>query len=355
MAQRTGTYTLEDLLAQQFATVRAIEFGVDQLVQVLQADLATHNAIMDELLGEFADPTFDVFRRQGTSIEGEFNETDEIGRTPTQKVRAGQTVGFPLRKFQHAIGWTQDYLDRATVQDFAQSQLNAQKAHRRLVARELKKALYGAANYTWVDIYAPAAIDVPVKAFWNADGASIPQGPNGEVFTGSTHTHYFGSATLTTTAVDGLINTIVEHGFGNGVRIYINRADEAGWRLLTGFQAYVVGDLTVGTGAGIPTNRTLDITRLDNRAIGRYGAAEIWVKPWAMPNYAIALAAGENAKPLAQRKDIVRPGLYTAATLSAFPLIAEYMQVFLGFGVWNRGNGAVLQFNNATYTTPTIT
>ncbi|HEX6053354.1 MAG TPA: hypothetical protein VFZ21_28995, partial [Gemmatimonadaceae bacterium] len=227
MAPRTGTYTLEDLLAQQFATVRAVEFGVDQLVQVLQADLATHNAIMEELLGEFAEPTFDIFRRQGTSTDGEFQEVDEIGRVATQKVRAGQTVGFPLRKFQHAIGWTQDYQDRASVQDFATAQLNAQKAHRRLVTRELRKALYGAVNYTWVDIYAPSAIDVPVKAFWNADGAAIPNGPNGEIFDGATHTHYFGSASLTTAAVDALIDTIVEHGFGNRIRIYINRADEA--------------------------------------------------------------------------------------------------------------------------------
>lgn len=355
MAQRTGTYTLEDLLAQQFATVRAIEFGVDQLTQVLIADLAVHNAIMEDLLGEFADPTFDIFRRQGSSTDGEFNEVDEIGRSPTQKIRAGQTVGFPLRKFQHAIGWTQDYQDRSTVQDFAQSQINAQKAHRRLVARELRKALYGATNYTWVDIYAPQAIDVPVKALWNADGAAIPNGPNGEVYNGATHTHYLGSATLTTAAVDGAINTVIEHGFGSRIRIYINRADETAWRALSGFQAYLIAEVTTGTAAGIPTNQNLDTSRLDNRAIGRYGAAEIWTKPWAQANYAIVLDTGSTQKPLAFRRDPVRPGLYTAANISFFPLIAEYMQAFLGFGVWNRGNGAVLQFNNATYTVPVIT
>jgi hypothetical protein len=355
MAPRTGTYTLDDLLAAQFATVRAIEFGVDQLVAVLQADLEVHNSIMEDLLGEFADPTFDIFRRQGTSTDGSFVEVDELGRGPTQKIKAGQTVGFPLRKFQHPIGWTQDYQDRATVQDFAQSQVNAQKAHRRLVARELKRALYGATNYTWVDIYSPHAIDVPVKAFWNADSAGIPDGPNGEVFNGATHTHYIGSATLTTAAVDSTINTIVEHGFGSRIRIYINKADQAAWQALSGFQAYVIADLTLGTGAGIPTNANLDTTRLDNRAIGRYGAAEIWVKPWAIANYAVALSSGSDQKPLAWRRDTVRPGLYTAAQLNQFPLIAEYMQAFLGFGVWNRGNGAVLQFNNASYTTPTIT
>jgi hypothetical protein len=355
MAQRTGTYTLEDLLAARFSVVRAVEFGVDTLVDVLQADLAVHNAIMEELLGEFADPTFDIFRRQGTSIDGEFNEVDEIGRTPTQKVQPGQTVGFPLRKFQHAIGWSQDYQDRATVQDFAQSQLNAQKAHRRLVARELRKALYNSLNYTWVDIYAPSVIDVPVKAFWNADGASIPNGPNGEVFVGGTHTHYLGSATLTTAAVDGLINTVVEHGFGTRLRIYINRADEAAWTALSGFAVYPQPEMTTGTAAGIPTNATLDITRMDNRAIGRYKAAEVWVKPWTTANYAICIDVGNASKPLAFRRDRVRPGLYTAAQLNAFPLIAEYMQAFLGFAVWNRGNGAVLQFNNATYTIPTIT
>jgi len=355
MAQRTGTYTLEDLLAARFTTTRAVEFGLDTLVTVLQQDLAVHNAIMEELLGEFADPTFDIFRRQGNSIDGEFNEVDEIGRTPTQKVISGQTVGFPLRKFQHAIGWSQDYQDRATVADFAQSQLNAQKAHRRLVARELRKALYNSLNYTWVDIYAPAVIDVPVKAFWNADGANIPNGPNGEVFVGASHTHYFGSATLTTAAVDALINTVVEHGYGAGIRIYINRADEAAWQALSGFTPFPAPEVTLGTAAGIPTNGTLDVTRIDNRAIGRYKAATIWEKPWAQQNYAVCIDTLSNAKPLAFRKDPIRPGLYTAANLNAFPLIAEYMQAFLGFGVWNRSNGAVLQFNNASYTIPVIT
>jgi hypothetical protein len=239
MAQRTGTYTLEDLLAARFSVVRAVEFGVDTLVDVLQADLAVHNAIMEELLGEFADPTFDIFRRQGTSIDGEFNEVDEIGRTPTQKVQPG--------------------------------------------------------------------------------------------------------------------NTVVEHGFGTRLRIYINRADEAAWTALSGFAVYPQPEMTTGTAAGIPTNATLDITRMDNRAIGRYKAAEVWVKPWTTANYAICIDVGNASKPLAFRRDRVRPGLYTAAQLNAFPLIAEYMQAFLGFAVWNRGNGAVLQFNNATYTIPTIT
>lgn len=354
MAGKTGTYTLDDLLAARFAEVRAVEFGIDQLVTVLQADLEAHNAIMEDLLREFADPTTDVFRRQGTSIDGEFQEIDEIGRVPTQKVAAGQTVGFPLRKFQHGIGWTQDFQDRASVQDFAQSQLAAQQAHRKIVARELKRAIFNAANYTWVDIYTVQPIDVPVKAFWNADSANIPNGPNGEAFDGATHTHYLGSATLTTAAVDALINTIVEHGFGRNVRIYINKSNEAAWRALTGFQAYVVSELTLGTAANIPTNTNLDVTRLDNRAIGRYGAAEIWVKPWMIANYAVALDTGSEAKPLAFRRDRIRPGLYTASQIAIFPLLAEYMQVFLGFGVWNRGNGAVLQFNNASYTTPTI-
>lgn len=354
MAQRTGTYTLPDLLAAQFATIRAVEFGIDMLIAVLQADVETHNAIMQDIIGEFADPTFDIFRRQGTSTDGEFQEVDEFGRAPTQKVQAGLTVGFPLRKYQHPLGWTQDFQDRATVQDFAIGQINAQKAHRRLVAREIKRAIYGAANYTWVDIYAPMVIDVPVKAFYNADGALIPNGPNGEIFNGATHTHYMGSATLTTAAVDAMIFTIIEHGFGSQIRIYINKADEAAWRALTGFQGYVAEWLNLGMPTTLQPGQRLDTTRVDNRAIGRYGAAEIWVKPWAVANYAICLSSG-SVKPLAWRQDKIHPGLYVAANINIFPLYAQYMQVFLGFGVWNRGNGAVLQFNNATYTSPTIT
>jgi hypothetical protein len=150
---------------------------------------------------------------------------------------------------------------------------------------ELKKAIYTPTNYTFVDLNVDKA-PLAVKAFINADSSAIQDGPNGEVFNGATHTHYDGSATLTAAALLASINDVVEHGFGGGVKVFINAADEAAVRALTGFTAYLDPRVTINANANQATPARRCHAKLDNRAIGIFGAAEVWVKPWAIANYA---------------------------------------------------------------------
>ena len=93
--------------------------------------------------------------------------------------------------------------------------------------------------------------------------------------------------------------------------------------------------------------------------IGLYGAAEVWTKPWAIANYAVAWDADapEDGKPLAfrQRSQTRLQGLRIAAKLSAFPLSAEYMEDEFGVAANERTAAAILQFSNGTYVDPTIT
>jgi hypothetical protein len=352
MAANTGLYDISSLLAVRFQSVA--EFGMDTIAEVLQRDLAAHNVIVSELVTSLATPTSDRQRIYGSSASGDMIEVDEYGRGPTQRQLVGATCGFPLKLYQYALGWTRKWMQVKTPADLAEAVIHAQKSHIIAIRREIKKAVYLSTNYTFNDFLIDK-VDLAVKRLVNADSAAIPDGPNGEIFDPATHSHYNGSAALDVAAANALINDVVEHGHGGAVKIAINTANEAAWRALTGFTAYV--DPRIIFRATDTPGQTLDITRLDNRAIGIFGAAEIWVKPWAIANYAFCWDEAEANKPLVyrQRESGVLQGLRIAAELDTYPLFAQYMEAEYGFGAWTRTNGAVLYHANATYADPTIT
>jgi len=114
----TGTYTISDLLAARFQSVA--EFGMSTIVDVLRNDLAAHNGIVNELVSDLCSLSTDRQRIYGTSAAGEMVEVDEFGKAPTQNVRTGSTVGFPLKMFQYNIGWTAKWMQTKTPADMAQ-------------------------------------------------------------------------------------------------------------------------------------------------------------------------------------------------------------------------------------------
>lgn len=351
MALQTGTYDIASLL--EVRNVSAADFGLDTIQAVLEDDVQKHNALVTEMVSEMAEVSTDRQRLSGTSVSGEMSEVDEYGRSPTQKPVSGTTVGFPLRRFQYAIGWTRDWFQRHTPADMAAAVTAGERAHLSKITREIKRAAYLSANYTFPDFLIDG-VSLAVKRFVNADSASIPDGPNGETYDGATHTHYNGSATLTASAFLANINDVIEHGHGSAVKVAISTTDEAAVRLLSGFNAYV--DPRLVYRATDTPGQTLNISRLDNRAIGIFGGAEVWVKSWAIANYAFAWDAGDAMKPFVFRQDqsTALQGLRIAGTIDQFPLYAQYMQAEFGVGVWTRTNGAILDFANASYTDPTI-
>jgi hypothetical protein len=353
MPSNTGTYDLSSLLAQRF--VSAAEFGLETIQQVLAADLAAHNLIMSQMLGELCDVTADLQRIYGTSSDGEMIEVDEYGRAPTQRALPGASVGFPLRLFQFNVGWTRKWFETKTPADMAIAVQSAEMAHKRAIEREIKRALFMSANYTFSDIL-DKKVDLYVKRLVNADSAKIPNGPNGETYDGATHTHYTFEAGLTAANLKASIDTVVEHGFGNSVKTVISRTDEATVRALNGFVAYTDARIVVASTA-TSTVAKLDTTRLDNRAIGVFEGSEIWVKPWGVANYAFTYDAQSPAKTLAfrQRAAGTLQGLRIAAEIDTYPLQAQYMEAEFGVGVWTRTNGAIHYFNSgAAYADPTI-
>jgi len=354
MATVTGTHDISSLLAAKHQSVA--EFGEDTVAQVIQADIQAHNLLVSDMLTDLAEGTADRQRLSGSSLGGEMVETDEFGRAATQKQTPGATVGFPLRKFQYAIGWTRDFLKVATPADIALGAQAAQKAHLKALRREIQRSIYLATNYTFYD-HLIDNVSLAVKRLVNADSDPIPDGPNGETFDGSTHTHYQArAAALANSDVDALVADVLEHGHGGRIKIVVNVSNAGDISALSKFTPLTTAFVTPGS-ADPSTAMRLDHTRADNRIIGYWdGAYEVWTKPWGVSNYVLAYDASEARKPLVLRE---RPqaglrGLRIAAEIDLYPLRAQYMEAEFGLGVWTRTNGAVLYIGGTSWTDPTI-
>ncbi len=350
MAKLTGTYDVSSLLAAINTT--AVDYGIDNIAATLAADNAAFSEQVTDALSELATTSSDRQRLVGTSIGGDMMEVDEYGQGPTQKDVPSYFVGFPLRKFQFPIGWTVQWEKNAAAADYAIKNAAAQAADLRRSRYELQTVIYKPTNTTFKDHLVDNAT-LAVKAAFNADSAGIANGPDGQAFDGTTHTHYDAVAALTAASITAQINDVAEHRNGSTVRIYINQADATAFSALTGFVALQVPYVTLNTAANQATQR-LDISRLDNRQIGWFGAAEVWTKPWAVANYSVAADVSAPQKPLLRRVEKADRGLHIAAQVDIHPLRAQYSEHFYGFGVWNRAAIHVLRFNNAAYVAPTL-
>jgi len=349
---RTGAYTLKDL--QQFTNITAVTFGLDAIQDIVRAEFLAHDQLMMDMFGQYATTTTEREEADGLGqiLDGEFEEADEFSRVRTQKLTGGQKVAFPLQRFQMANGWTIDYLERATPADIAVIALNVQDADVRKKMELMKKALFKPTNRTVSDPHVRNNIDLDIKALLNADGRTPPNGPNGETFSGS-HSHYMGTATLTTAAVDALILNVTEHTSNANVQLHINQAQEAAVRGLTGFIAAWDPRVMVANTVTM-SNQRLDINNTQKRFIGIYNGAEVYVKPWVYANYIVAIDVNAQSRVLRMRLPTEKPaGLHIAGRMSTFPLQSEYFENFFGFGVKNRGAAAILYIGNATYADPT--
>jgi len=349
-----GTLTTLDTLAASQQTIADI--GEDNAFRAIDASLQAHNEIMRSLV-PFAEMTTDRQRRYGGDDNMSLDEVDEFGRGDAQKIAAGVTVGFPLRLFDVSVQWTRKYFQNATGAELAAQFTAVQKAHRKRVIREIKRAIFTPTNTdNWVDRLVDH-VELDLKALVNADSAAIPSGPNGESFDGATHTHYLARAggSLAASDIVALLETVREHYNSGQQMLYINRAQEAAVRAMdANFTAYldarIVGSVTENQSRG-----TLAPTNLYNRAIGVFDGAEVWVKPWVPANYMFTWIDGVPP-PLVERERRAGSGnLVLAAEDEAYPLRARTLEAEFGFGVWNRTNGAVLYTGNTSYSAPTIT
>jgi hypothetical protein len=353
-----GTYTLFDLQATTSTTVA--QFGEENVWTALKNYLAAHNRISAEMVDEFCEFTTERLIGSGGITVGDFEELNELETPRAQKVVAGENLGIPMRNYAFGQQWTDLYFEEATPADLAAQFLGVLDADRRNIINQFNRAVYLSSNYTSVDIRKKDNASLPVKRLANADGFSIPPGPNGEVFTASTHTHYIARVgAFASTDLDALILTAQEH-YPGMVRVAINSAQETAVRAFTGFSAVIDARLQVATTTTFAQGG-LDVTNPGNRLIGIYNGAEIWVKPWALANYLFAWNAGApKVCSFRTRAPMGADGLNGGGQLRpiyrqrGFPLTMEGWSREFGISVTGRVAAAILYIGGTSYTDPTI-
>lgn len=349
-----GTLTTLDTLHASDLTI--YEYGEDKAFENINRDLVAHNNIVNGMIMNFIERTTDRIRGYGSNASMVMDEVDEMAQADAQKITAGQNVGFPLRLFQETVQWNRKFIENETMGELVAQFEAAKVAHVTQIQKQIKRAIFTPTNSTLSDRYVKPIIDLPLKAFVNADSADVPISPNGQTFDGTTHTHFLARAggSVAASDVSALVEAVLEHHNQGGAMLYINRAQEAAIRAMTAnFVPYFdtrtnpAIDSTTGIGG-------LDVNNLYNRAIGLFDGAEVWVKPWIPASYMFAFVMGAP-KPLVMRER--RPGsgmLKLVSDDERYPLRAQTLEAEFGIGVWNRTNGAVLYTGDTSYATPTF-
>lgn len=348
-ARQTGTYNLADLRASDQSIA---EFGVPNALAVLTALLATYNAQMNQSLTALVEYTTERVEAAPVPQGIRMERTDEYGNARTQKAGNSAGRGFPLASMQVATGWTEHFAKIGTVSAFVQMTEQAQLAHTAIVREDLARALYNPVERPLTETlvlppYNSANVftDVKVKPLYNGlDGEIPPVSPSGKVF-GSNHNHYLGSDGLSVSAVDALTNTVGEHSVGNNLIIYINEADAAAFRGLTGFASNTVAQV-IGPNGQVQTTVNLDVSQTDDRHIGFTASGiPVHTKPWAIPGYALCINLnGPRALKMRRPAQAVLQGLRLKGQEGNTVLQAQTWEAIHGFGASNRGAAAILHF-----------
>lgn len=352
-----GTVSLDDLLSATQPSI--IQFGEDRVFQGVSDLLEIHNRMLQEKLVDFVVGTTDRLRRYGGPDQMVMEPLDEGGVPNAQKVSAGSTVGFPLRRYGNAVQFTRDWMNQHSPQEFT-VQIQAQRdADLRTIDLAVRRAIFNPTNYTFTDrlVQPTSQVTIPVKALVNADSAPLGVGPNGETFNAATHTHYLARAggAVTNAEVIALVETVIEHHPIGQALIYISRTNEATMRALAGFVPYQDVRIRPSFDTTVAIGTPLDPNQINNRAIGVFNAtAEVWVKPWMPANYFYAWVKG-GPTPLAMREpDRGDKGLRLIFENDEYPLRASAVARDFGIAVWNRTNGAALYIGGTSYVAPTL-
>lgn len=398
-----GTSTVADTLQSlRVANTIIADYGLDRAFAAVEGLLRAHNTITATLVDDFCEVTTDRQRRYGSPDTMTMQDLDEVGLPAAQKISPGVTVGFPMRRKGIGLQWTYDYFQQATTAELAGQIQALITADTRMIQREIKRSFIKNsvlnAKYTFTDALVDG-VSLSVKMLAQNDGDALPVGPNGETFT-TAHQHYMASGTgngdtittglgtgaawtlsgasagqITQMTLDAniMIQNTLEHSNDGELCIYINQAQEGGWRSLNGFSAFF-DPRTLPTITTTNAIGSLDVLSIYNRRIGYFGGAEIWVKPWVPSNYAICFlknsimgkplclrvpqgpksANGMMADPVTGAPSLGGGDLRIVSTMPGYPLYAQAATRTFGVGVWNKIGATVMYTNGTSYTNATI-
>jgi len=354
----TKIFTLEDLLAQTNTPLASL--GIDNINVAIQNHLDFLNQSVSEQLGLLAEETPDARRIWGGTETYEMKEVDEFGVAKTQAPTSGVEVGFPLRRFSVSTGWSAEWVQRAMASELAKKVIGTQAAYLTKIQDEILFAVFNKDNYAFKD-YLVDNTSLSVKAFLNADGAVIPNSPNGTAFVGASHQHYVGTvgASLAYTDIDTLISNVVEHGNMKGIALFTTVAVANSMALLATkpMVRLTYANIVPSTDSDATVLRDNGESDPANKLVGFFGPYPVYTRSWVPTGMIACLATGAAEKPLVYRVDRQASlrGLQPEMEFG-FPVItAKTWRSYFGMAVWNRAAGAVLDTaHQTTYTEPTL-
>jgi len=330
-----------------------------QVVSLAEASLGAFNGTLlnDAFWSMLVSYTDQADYRYNIGNTSSMVEHTEYGRPdPVRAALAGHML--PLKKWDHMLGWTADYLEEARMTDVeADIQTAIEAARNRwrisLLQRLIKRGdesgtAYGLSTTGLSPGFATAAASTGVDF--------IPPTYGGTAFT-SAHEHYvpLAGGAFTAAVFTDARDELREHGHEPPFEFIISPSDEATVSGLTGFVS--VNEALVNQSVLSSTVNFAAVPVDGKRPIGAISEFRIWVVP-GMPQYygfgwksygrnsvrnplRVRLPEGETSPRLRLYRDHNNPGIYAIQNLMS--------QIRFGVGVGDRTNGTARYVNNAAW------
>ena len=281
----------------------------------------------------------------------------EYGRPdPTRAELAGHML--PLRKWDHMLGWTSDYLEEARLTDLeADLNLAIEATQNRwrmsLLQRLIKRGdESGAANGLSATGLSPGFATTAAST-----GVDFTPPSYGDTTFRSTHEHYvpIAGGVFTTAVFTDAAAELREHGHEPPYEFLIGPSDEATVVALAEFLS--VNEALINAGVLSAQVNFSGATINGKRPIGAIEGFRVWVVP-GMPQYygfgfksygannmrnplRVRLPIGQSAPRLVLIRDSNNPGIAPVQNLMT--------QIAFGVGVGDRTNGTPRYVNNAAW------
>lgn len=330
-------------------------YDENELYMQVQAFLDAHNLLVDQIMNDVVVRTTDRLTTWGGNATVDMIDGSEYSRPDVQKMQVSPTtLGFPLYLKQVSWQVTRDFLRNKTVKDLDEILVAIRDADIRDIGKAIRAALFNPTNsLSYTDKRVDGAI-IPLRRLLNADSANLPPDPYGNAFTASTHTHFLGYSSGSFAAGDLTIGIqhVNEHYLSGQIRIYIAKNLEATVRAFTGFYPAYDSRLTIASDVTHISAPTLEVNNVQDRFIGIFESAEVYVRPWVPSSY-IFFYNVNAPKPLKMRvRNDTDGNLHIAADIELYPLRAQFLEREYGISVAERANGACMLTTASSYSAP---
>lgn len=345
--------------------VTATADGVDlnMLWEEYQASLNIWNAGRTALVNFLTFPVTTLVESVPVTGGDDFEKASEFGVAKSIQPSLDYfNMGYDFEWYDLSARFTWKFLadaDRARVDAV---QAAALEADNRLVFKKVMGSIFSNENR----VATISGNPVNVYTFYNGTDGMVPPSYKGKDFT-SSHSHYLvsGATTIDSGDIEGLIETIAEHGFGpaegSTIVILANKQEVdymRRWRanVENNNSAVALYDFIPSNGQPtviLPSQGLLGSTppsSINGMAVtGAYGNALIVEESYIPAGYVLAFATGGAANlrnPLGLREHpnpAMRGLRLINGEKAGYPIINSYYQRGLGTGVRQRGAAAVLQ------------